>query len=169
MKIVSNKPHVVRRTKTSNVSTNKKAAEEAVAKFEEMRSELADMEEDFSEKFPEAHTERVAIDTYRSAVLDQVKRAKDLVRLAGDTIGDFKYQAKHSTAGFDGDKLLDICVANEDASLLLELAKVGALKLKVIQKPATIYSDHHPDDAKKMMGAWEESKPLTPAITVPKI
>lgn len=169
MKVVTSPKKIVRRTKDPKVDNPKQLAEEAVVVFEHMRVDLAGMEEEFADRFPEAQTELVAIDQFRDDTRDYLKKTKEMVRLAGETIGDFKYQAKSTTAGFNGKDLLDICVENADGRLLIELAKVGALQLKVVTDPARIYSDRHPEDAKKMMGAWEESKPMTPAITAPKL
>jgi hypothetical protein len=168
MKVVT-KPKVVRRTKDTQVDDHKQLAAEAVVVFEHMRADLAGMEEEFADRFPEAQTELVAIDEYRGSVRDHLKKTKEMVRLAGETIGDFKYQAKSTAAGYLAKELLDICVKNNDGELLLELARVGAITIKVAHAQANLYFDRNKKDADKVSEAWEESKPMTPAITAPKL
>lgn len=146
------------------------AAKKAVKEFEDKRSELDDMREEFANNFPEANEVLTAIDEVEDETRSLIGIAKELVRDAGMTIGEFKFQAKNSRPGYNPKKLLDTILEEPEfgPEVLWSLATSGAVGLTVDQKSMGVYMDRYSGEV-PLDDSWEDKKPLTPAITAPKI
>lgn len=148
-------------------------AEEAVSKYQEMRKQYVLLEDEFQEKFPQAHAHLQNIKKLEDDIRTQIDGCKILVREAGHTIGEFIFTAKATTEGYSGSKLVELIAKLEDADageLFKELVERGFIEAVSVDKAAAKVvraSDATLRD--RLAPAWDAGGvPLTPAITVPK-
>jgi hypothetical protein len=144
-------------------------AREAVEKYSKLRIELDSMEADFSANFPEASAEINAIRDFKDNVQKAIDQAKELVRAAGESIGEFIYTPKSSKACYNPDAILKICAETGNASLLLAMAKAGFMKMSLEASAAILFFDMNPELKELVKSTWEERKPLTPSIKTPSL
>lgn len=145
-------------------------AHEAVKRFEEMRSELDSMKDEFEERFPEAVVELRAIKELEDEIQEHIEKTKLLVRDAKETVGDFKLKRRYSKAGYDADSVLEIMRDTGDWSLFPEMFEAGAIKsISLDQEGLALMFDSREDERDRYAAAWKEKEELTPAVTVPKI
>lgn len=150
-------------------------AEEAVQNFENLRSDLVSERDHFEEDYPEAHAQLQVINQIEDAVRDAIATAKSAVGLFGSTVGDFKVQQKTTKAHYEGNKLLEELANIEDDAeagrILKTLVEAGVVKeFKVDRDSANVFFPRHPDLETAFADAYDPGgKPMTPAVTVPKL
>jgi hypothetical protein len=123
--------------------TPKELAEEAVAKFEELRADLDQKQREFEEAFPDANVALKQIEETRNQCYSAVAEAKGMISKAKITIGEFKFIARYSSPSFDGELLLKkLCEMKSDKEagatlkLLLERGVISSLSIE--KSPATL-------------------------------
>ena len=175
MNIVPNKVQPIIRKAAQNINKQvdvkdtKAVAQQAVDNYTRLRSELDDMEKDFEQKFPDANVEINAIRDFKDSVQKSIDTAKELVRAAGATIGEFVYTPKFAKAGYDASKIMEICSDTDNADLLLQMVNGGFVKMSFDAGAAVLFFDSNPELKAIVQDAWEDRKPLTPSVTTPKL
>jgi len=148
----------------------RKAAEDAVAKFEEERDALLQMREEFRQSFPDATDALEAIKQQEDVVNDVIAQAKTRIAQAKISVGDFLCKRAFGKPGYDDDVLTEILRTSSDrAKLFSALIDAGVIKSVVTDRTAAaLFAAQNPKDSKPLQPAWEEEKELTPKVTVPK-
>jgi hypothetical protein len=143
----------------------------AVRVFEQLHSVVINMRQDWEQKYPDAYADQGAIKQQEDLVTEAIKAAKIAVAEARETIGDFKCQNKKSTAGYEETEFTKILNSLENAGeVIAELVRSGVIENVVLDKKVcTAYMARNPQMAEAFKPAWQDSKELTPAVTVPKI
>lgn len=160
----------VPRTHVQTPTTEIDAAQEAVDQYENEFSVLEEMRESFKEEFPEALAALESLARQEDVVQAKIASAIDLVRAAGETVGDFQCQVKYSTAKYDDVEVTNIVGALENGGDIVQsLVQAGAVKKIVLDKKATSFFATHPTEAQLFQPAWKDRAPMTPAVTAPKI
>jgi len=166
----------LKRTQTSGPKANNQSQAEAeatkfVQQFEEERQQLQNMRSEFDSEYPEAAGFLENIRQQEDRCLDIMKIAKDKVRVAGVTVGEFKLKRAFSKPGYDDKILTDLLVKLEDGGdLFVELAKAGVIKeVKTDKAATTAFLARNPEFQKPLSKAWKEEEELTPRITTPDL
>lgn len=147
-----------------------KAAEEAVANFDEGHQTLLQMQADFKEQHPEAVAFLDVIKQQQDEVEGLIEVAKLKVRTAKLTVGEFVCQRKWSQAGYDGKKMMTIITDLENIGEVVEdLIKEGVVEAIGLSKSALSFIAGRPEYSELFQPAFEDKKEKTPAVTTPKI
>ncbi len=149
----------------------KAAAEAAVKEYEAQRKVLDTMRSDWEENHPEAFQERQDVLHQEDVVTETIKTAKPLVSAAAVTVGGFKCVTKNSTAAYNNETVSRLLAGQDNCGELFEyLLKNGVLESVVIDKKvAPAWMARNPEYSELFETAWEKSKPLGSAVTVPKL
>ena len=161
-------------SKRKSENTPLAEAEKAVARYETSVDELSLRREKFGEDFPEADKELESILVLEDMVNDQLQTCKELVRVAGQTVGGFRVQLRKSSAGYDGLRVLEeVCrmTPTEAGEVLKELYDRGFFKsIKVDNKVASVLRSTDPELCQPLEEAWKSGgEELTTAVIVPKM
>lgn len=149
-------------------------AEKLVEQYEEKREELEARRSSFEEDFPEAQLAINDIKSTEDEVISTIAAAKTAVRGAGQTIGDFRFVPKSTSAGHLPDKVLELLcqMSDDDAGEALKaLYSRGVISSVKVDKDASrMVKTSVPDLAEMIEDAWDAGgKPLTPTIFTPKM
>ncbi len=151
----------------------KAVAEAAVKNYEKKREELDEMGREFNREFPDAKQFLDQIKETEDTVVALIDAAKSLVKAAGETIGDFRFQAKNKAGHHDPKKVLEILTGLEDESLgetFKDMVKTGAIKgVALDAKVLPIVTARDPGLSELLSNAWVEKAPMSPAVTTPKL
>lgn len=149
----------------------KDAAVAAVKEYEAQRKILDTMRVDWREDYSEAVGAFEDILHQEDEVTTAIKTAKPLVSAAGVTVGEFKCVKKNSTPAYNDGTASSILAELDNCGEIFEhLLRNGVIASVVIDKKvATAWMARNPDYAKVFEAAWEESKSLGAAVTVPKL
>jgi hypothetical protein len=89
-------------------SSEVEAAHQAVQQFEELREQYNAMWEQFRQDYPEAYQLFVAIEDQKIELQQQALEAKEFVRDAKATVGEFVCTLKHTKPKYDPDAMFEI-------------------------------------------------------------
>jgi hypothetical protein len=175
MKGTTGKPKMVNGKVQKPKKTKKlEKAEEAVARYEEMRDDYIAAQQEFEKAYPKAFAKMQEIRAREDDVREQIGACKILVRDAGQSIGEFTFTSKFSSEGFVGARILELIAkmpAKEAGELIKELFDRGFLAdVKIDKAAAKVIRASDPELREKLSPAWDKGgDPLTPAIGTPKI
>jgi len=145
------------------------AARDAVAHYEELRSEYETLMADFTERFPEAAAELQNIQLVEDQVFEAIAEAKKRVAEAKVTIGEFHVQRKHSTPAYDPQAVIDICIEEEDRDMLFELFTAGIVKkVNFDRDAAKLFIGQTDELSDRFQRAWRDREELSPSVFTPK-
>jgi hypothetical protein len=152
--------------------TAQEVAEAAVITYEGERQLLEEMQEAFTQDFPDAHAALMAIKKQEDIVLEAINKAHPLVQAAKETIGDFKCTRKFAAASYDPVEVTKLLSTDEEqrSSIVDALFEAGVVKKIELHKDAmTSFTAQHPDYAEYFQVAWKEKTEKTAAVTTPKL
>jgi hypothetical protein len=150
----------------------KDKAQRAVKAFEEARTLLREMKENFETEYPDAFAALEDIRMQEDKVTGLIERAIPLIREARTSIGDFRCTLKTAKAKYDGVKfkgLLAELSAEEIGAIMLDLISEGHVKEVNLDVSAAEYFATHPQNSKHFNPAWVGPAEMTPSVRKPTL
>jgi len=144
------------------------AAEVAVQLYDDEYARLQQMQDTFTQNFPDAVAALDELRQQEDVVMDTIQRAHPLVQAAKQDIGDFTCQRKWKSEHYDDGDFTKLA-AKLDPHELHQLLKSGHIKKISLAKSAVGYFAQHPTESEIVQSAWRKREEMTPAVTTPKI
>lgn len=148
------------------------AAQHAVEEYKKARDALEDLRAEFNQQYPDAAVFLRRVKEQEDAVVEQIKVASNAVRVADVSVGDFKLKPRNAQAQYAPDKVLEILLSLDDASLgetFKILVRRGAIKdvgIDLAAAPIVMQSDE--GLFKLLQPAWVKETKMTSALSTPK-